>query len=66
MILKLEDYVWAVGPSHEYINSDKIKRIRILKKRIKIYFNTWNYIYVGNTEHNKKELKKLDERITWL
>ena len=65
MILKFEDYVYAVGHKHEYINSDKIWRIRLKRKRIYIYLSpsAFSYIYVGRTKHNMDELKKLDAKI---
>jgi len=61
MILKFEDYVFTTGPSYEYINSDHISRIRITRKRIKIYLNNhlYDYIFVGKTKHNMDELKKI-------
>ena len=66
MILKLEDQVLNYGASFEYINSDCIFRIRIKRKRIKIYYGSYSYIFVGRTEHNMNELKKLDSCIDWL
>jgi len=65
MILKFEDDIYTTGPRHEYINSDKIFRIRLTRKRIRIYTHTgaFSYIFVGRTEHNMNELKKLDKEI---
>ena len=63
MILKFEDSIWNVGPSYEYINSDRIFRIRLTRKRIRIYFNSsfWSMIYFERTENNMNELKKLEK-----
>lgn len=68
MILKFEDDIWATGPHYEYINSDRIFRIRLNKKRIKIYMYPaiFNCIYVGRTKHNMEELKKLDKDIKYM
>lgn len=62
MFLILEDYVWGIGSKHEVINSRNICRIRISRKRIKIWTinHRWNYIYVGKTKHNMDELKKIE------
>ena len=61
MMLKLEDDIYATNPCHEYINSDKIFRVRLTKKRIRIYKapTIFNHIYVGRTKHNMEELKKI-------
>ena len=67
MILKLEDDIFNSGPESEYINSEKIKRIRIGKKRIRIYLEgTILYIYVGITKHNVEEFKKIGVEICGL
>ena len=65
MILKFEDFVYAGGPSQEYINSDRIFRIRLTRKRIRIYFssNAFSYVFVERNTHNMNELKKLDKEI---
>ena len=65
MILKFEDFVYARGPSQEYINSDRIFRIRLSRKRIRIYFSSspFSYVFVERNEHNMNELKKLDKEI---
>jgi hypothetical protein len=67
MILKLEEVVRPFGRTHEYINSERIFRVALLRKRIKIYYNAnpFAYIYVGKTEHNIKQLKKWDKNIGW-
>ena len=61
MFLSFEDYVWNLGPNNEIINSKNICRIRVGRKRIRIWMNysSWNYVFIGKTEHNLRELKKL-------
>lgn len=59
-MLKFEDQVFNIGPSFEYINPEKISRIRLTRKRIRIYLKSQlNYIYVERTEKNMKELEKV-------
>jgi len=62
VMLKLEDYIWNTGPKYEYVNSDKICRIRFTRKRIRIYFypSMFGYIYVAKTKHNLDELENID------
>ena len=65
MMLKFEDFVYVGGPSQEYINSDRIFRIRLTRKRIRIYFSSspFSYVFVEKNSHNMNELKKLDKEI---
>jgi len=70
VMLKFEDDIWNTNASYEYINSERIFRIRIRRKRIKIYMypSTFNYIYIGKTKHNIEELKKINIHVgesTW-
>jgi hypothetical protein len=61
MLLKFEDDIFNYGASYEYINSEQIIRIRLLRKRIRIYLLGFrkNYIFIGRTKHNMDELKKI-------
>lgn len=68
VMLKFEDYIFGVGASYEYINSDQIFRIRITRKRIFIYKkpSAFSYIFVEKNSHNIKELEKIGIRgKTW-
>ena len=65
MWLKLEDDVFNNGPSYEYVNSDRITRIRLTKKRIRLYTSTFSYIFVGRTKWNMREIKKLNPEMEW-
>jgi len=65
MWLKLEDFVYNNNPSYEYVNSDRITRIRLTKKRIRLYTSMLSYIYVGRTKWNMKEIKKLNPEMEW-
>jgi hypothetical protein len=67
MILKLEEVVNPFGVTHEYVNSDRIFKITVGRMRIRLYYsqNPFSYTYVGKTEKNMKELKKIDKNINW-
>ena len=58
-MLQFEDYIYGTGPKYEYINSEKIFRIRFARKRIRIYLgpSSLMYIYVEKNKHNMKELE---------
>ena len=62
VMLKFEDYIFNTGPKYEYINSEKIFRVRFTRKKIKIYAypSLFGYIFVAKTKHNLKELEKID------
>jgi len=62
VMLKLEDYIWNSGPKYEYLNSEKIFRIRMMRKRIRIYYfpGIFSYIYVAKTKYNLMELGKIE------
>jgi len=61
VMLKFEDYIFGVGSSHEYINSEQIFRIRIARKRIYIWRrpSMFGFIFVEKNSHNIKELEKI-------
>jgi len=65
MLLKFEDYIFAGGPTHEYINTDLILRVRLSRKRIRLYYrgSIFGYIFIARTKNNMDELRKWDNEL---
>jgi len=43
------------------VNTDKINRIELFRKHVRIYFDNWafKYMSISLTEYNKNQLRKL-------